>query len=495
MNILLLHGYSETSLGAYSKIPELLTNAGHGVVVLSAFNSLDDAVSINDLAAALEDRVAALENGDDLPSWKTSQSALICHSTGTLIARRWLLNRYLSGQRELPSHFIAVAGANHGSTLAQVGKSVLGYAEKLLRNHVLSVGARVLTDIDYGSDFLLKLNREWLDAWNQGLPDKTLVFSMCGDSIGNDPVMKLFWGTCEAGSDNTVRISSANLNYRTLEADASAPDGALKILEPAVPVPYLVLPGYSHFGNETGILGKAKDAADPAFRALLAAVATTQTSYRALASDWDARTAAWTTANADSNANSTVVFSILDRGDRPIDDCMIAFWDVAELQGDLTPDDARRDALVSAMISSSYALVDATRSPIHNDVQPGSYSFYMHTGRWVAKNHIVHIEAHSPSPLIAYRDVNYAAFPTVDQMVRPNEFTYIRVLLERDTDNAYALYRWSPDLVLDQMRWMPFPPGSLNIRPAAAVTPRTPPAAPAPALLVSGKRDTSDKSH
>jgi alpha-beta hydrolase superfamily lysophospholipase len=67
-------------------------------VVLSAFNSLDDALSIDDLAAALEERVATLETGGVLPGWKTSQSAVICHSTGALVVRRWLLNRYFSGK-------------------------------------------------------------------------------------------------------------------------------------------------------------------------------------------------------------------------------------------------------------------------------------------------------------------------------------------------------------------------------------------------------------
>jgi hypothetical protein len=479
MNILLLHGYSETSLGAYYRIPELLEAAGYNVVVLSAFNSLDDAVSIDDLAVALEDRIAGLEVGAALPGWNTSDCAVICHSTGALISRRWLLNRYLAGRAQLPSHLITVAGANHGSTLAQVGKSVLGYAQKLLQDHILSVGARVLSDLDYGSDFLLRLNREWLSAWNGGLSQHTLAFSMGGDSVGRDPLMKLFWGTCEAGSDNTVRISGANLNYRILEADVSAPNGGLKAIEPAVKVPHLVLPGYSHFGNVTGILGKAQDATDPAFRAIVAALEATPGSYAALAEEWGTSTAAWTVANVDSNANSTVVFSLFDRGDEPIGDCMIAFWDVAQLQGDLTLDDARRNAMVAAMQSSSDALVDATHAPIHNALQRASYSFYLHADRWLAKDHVVHIEAHSPSPLVVYRDVNYRPSPDIGHLVRPNEFTYVRIALDRNTDNAYALYEWAPGLDLASMRWMPFPPGSLNVVPAAQVVPNIPPAPPA----------------
>ena len=57
-SVVLVHGYSETSLGAYQHLPELLSAAGFDSIVLSAFDSLDDFVTIGDLAGALEMRVA-----------------------------------------------------------------------------------------------------------------------------------------------------------------------------------------------------------------------------------------------------------------------------------------------------------------------------------------------------------------------------------------------------------------------------------------------------
>ena len=122
-----------------------------GRVVLAAFNSLDDTVTIDDLADAMETRVLALEAASQ---FTVAGSAVICHSTGALVARRWLLNRLAAGA-PIPSHFVTMAGANHGSSLAQMGKSVLGYVQKLLVKHLPTVGAAVLTDLDYGSDFLL----------------------------------------------------------------------------------------------------------------------------------------------------------------------------------------------------------------------------------------------------------------------------------------------------------------------------------------------------
>jgi hypothetical protein len=224
-NVLFIHGYSETSLGAYHAFPLLLSQSGRNVhsIFLSAFDSLDDQISIDDLASALEDHIAALENNPAV-RLDLRTCAIICHSTGALISRRWILNRIAAGT-VVPSHLITAAGAHHGSSLAQVGKSVLGYAQKLLLNpaHVLKVGARVLTDLDYGSDFLLRLNREWLAELNDpaGPLRSCYLFSMGGDSIGTDPMAQLVWGASEPGCDNTVRISGANLNYRMIDVDVS----------------------------------------------------------------------------------------------------------------------------------------------------------------------------------------------------------------------------------------------------------------------------------
>jgi hypothetical protein len=289
--VLFIHGYSETSLAAYHAFPQLLSQAGLDVrsIFLSAFDSLDDQVSIDDLVAGLWDRIAALEN-DSTVLLDMSSCALICHSTGALIARRWLLNR-ISAKKKIPSHLITMAGANHGSSLAEAGKSVLGYAQKLLLSpaHTLKVGARVLTDLDYGSDFLLRLNGDWLTQLNA--PNSPLnacyLFSMGGDSIGNDPMSKLVWGSCEKGSDNTIRISGANLNYRILDADLTFSPPKLTPIVPVRQVPHIVLTGYSHYDTETGIIGRAKDASDTAFQRTLQALRVDSAAkYQALAQDW-----------------------------------------------------------------------------------------------------------------------------------------------------------------------------------------------------------------
>lgn len=88
-------------------------------IELSAFDSLDNCVTCDDLAEGLEDRMASLET----QGFDVTKSAFVVHSTGAIIVRRWILNRILYNRtvpataKRLPSHFVSLAGANHGSTL------------------------------------------------------------------------------------------------------------------------------------------------------------------------------------------------------------------------------------------------------------------------------------------------------------------------------------------------------------------------------------------
>jgi alpha-beta hydrolase superfamily lysophospholipase len=442
--VLFIHGYSETSLGAYFDFPKILNDAGIGVqqIALSAFNSLDDEVTIDDLAAALADHVSDLE----ATGWNLSNSGVICHSTGALVARRWLLNRRAENPgSSIPSHLITMAGANHGSTLAQVGKSLLGYVQKIIQKRIMSVGARVLTDLDYGSDFLLRLNDEWLIAQNDETLKDLYSFSMGGDFIGNDPAMNFIWQTHEFGCDNTVRISGANLNYRILRADPDA--GTITHAQPPVAVPHLILPGYSHFGPDTGILGNVHASTDPPAAAVLEALAVQGADdYAALAAKWGAVTNAWTEDRTD-DANATLLFALSDRGGRSIDDCFIGFLDLQTSNADV----------IQALATSSDAIL--RHSPIQNNVALGSYSFYLNWAKYRLVQHQVHIEAHSPSELITYKPVDYQPTPEVGKLIEPNQFTYVKVKMGRDTDQIYMLYdlALTPDLAAVSWLPMPFP--------------------------------------
>ena len=482
-SVVLVHGYSETSLGAYHNIPALLNQSGFDTVVLSAFNSLDDFVTLDDLATALELRVRDLE----ATGFNVRDSAFVCHSTGALITRRWILDRCAAAgtpsKAAVPSRLVTVAGANHGSSLAEMGKTPLGYLEKLVLKHVLTVGKQVLTDLEYGSDFIRRLNEEWMQAWNAPDPlwKSVLSFSMGGDFIGNNPAVRLFWASCESGSDNTVRISGANLNYTVLRANPNDEPPTIVSTILSQRAPHLILRGYSHFDTDTGILS-ATTTEDKALQALLTALNTSAAAYPALADTWATNNAAWTTANP-TLANSTLVFDLRNQFGISIDDCMIAFWDEADIIGNpqdvqlaaqrtalpgfVPPPDeppeqqAIRESVITASLSSSDAIL--AHSPIHNTVAQGAYSFYLNYPTWVGdgtRHHAVYIEAVSDSQFILYRPTIYRPSVDINRLIQPNQFTYANITLNRNPDSEFALYRWAPLLTVDQLEaavWPPFP--------------------------------------
>ena len=452
--ILFVHGYSETSLGAYFQFPAILKlalGASVAQIGLSGFDSLDDSISIDDLAMTMETRMRELEG----QGWQTSDSAIICHSTGALIARRWILNRVSAG-RDLPSHLITMAGANHGSTLAGMGKSVLGYLQKIIEKHLLTVGARVLTDLEYGSEFLLKLNREWLERWNSGDLSRVFAFSMGGDFIGGDPTLQIFWQTHESGSDNTVRISGANLNYTMIDASSSNPS-AVTAFAPKLRVPHLLLAGYSHYGPQTGILGNVHGPGDPPMAAVLQALAVhDQAAYATVEQSWASRTQKWYQANSE-NANSTAIFSLSDQGGMQIDDCMIAILDKDQL-GD--PQNATAAETAAARAAAMHAVSPCVLgSPIQNDVQRGSYAFYLNYDKYVATSpHWFHIEVSSLGEDVTryrYIPLTFTQPTSLAHTIAPNECTYVTMSLERQSDQAYSVYSFQPDLDLPSMTWLP----------------------------------------
>ena len=458
--VLFVHGYSESSLGAYFQFPQILKGAEPEIdrVALAGFDSLDDAITIDDLSNAMEVRVGQL---NEPGPWDVADSAVICHSTGALIARRWILNRVAAG-KPIPSHLITVAGANHGSTLANMGKSVLGYVQKMVLKREWSVGQGVLTDLEYGSDFLRRLNREWLDAWNSGRLGSLFAFSMGGDSIGNDPTMKIFWQTHEPGSDNTVRISGANLNYAMIEVQHDE-NGTSKptFIAPTRRVPHLILPGYSHFGADTGILGDVHGPDDPPMAAVRQALAVKDAaSYELVEQDWRQRTSDWTVQNT-GTANATAVFTLLDRNGSSISDCLIAFLDESTLgsveNATLLDGDAAQ-ARAEAMASAKNAILG---EPIQNDVQTGSYCFYVNYAAYVASSpHWFHVEF-APAKVMGraqyvYKPILFTQPPDLPHTVAPNETTYLGLTIGRASNEAYAIWQWDEQLNLGATTYPPF---------------------------------------
>ncbi len=426
----MVHGYSVYELNTYGRIPMLLAASGVQPqnILLSAYISLDDRVSCGDLAIALDDHIAGLGLTDD----DLRQTAMVCHSTGAIVTRRWILNRLAKG-RGLPSHLITAAGANHGSSLAQVGRTAIA---RVFRGLVQQrpVGEGLLADLDYGSTFLLTLNREWLSAWNAGLRSQVFCFSFGGDKHWMDePQFPEVpgWQFLEPGSDSIVRVSGANLNYSVVTADAAA--GTLRYETLNQPAAHLVISGYTH----GGVLGGVQNASEAPYVALLQALQVGDAAgYESVVADWRQRTATWSAQNP-PQVNATIVFRLRDDTGRPVNDSWILLQDPGQSASRVS------DSLLP-------------HQPIQNESEHSSISFYVnYDGFQTSHPHKIHVEAHSGSPNINYKAVDYANAAET-HMVRPNEFTYVDVTIPRDVENTYAIVRYDPALNVNKP-WPPLP--------------------------------------
>ncbi|MDQ2857172.1 MAG: hypothetical protein M3R53_00800 [Candidatus Eremiobacteraeota bacterium] len=458
--ILMVHGYSVRTLNSWGRLPALLQADGFAAaaIYLSAFVSLDDYVSCDDLAAALEDQIATLE----AQGLKLATTALVAHSTGAIIARRWMLNRRTLDKPSL-SHFISCAGANHGSTLAQLGRGELARLFRGLTQDS-SVGRRVLADLDYGSDFLRHLNKEWLDAWNDArapLYRDTFCFSM-GGTDHSFWENHLAWQSREAGSDGTVRIASANLNYRIISV--TPPYTTLTTSLLSRPAPHLIVQEpnniYSHtsqakqdtlglvmssaenavntithFGGNpepvsssaSGILEGIVSPDERPYRALKEAISVVdEASYGVVAQRWNAESATWTDGNVDQ-ACSTIVVAMHDANDRLVDDSLVLIRD-------------GEGGTIGGVASSVL-----TNQPIRNELDPSVISVYVN---WAAFHdvhpHSIYAEAKTDSAYVAY-DLKIDA-PLSDgsdphsHVIAPNEFTYVDVTTSRNARAAFKFY-------------------------------------------------------
>lgn len=491
-NVLLIHGYSVRTLNSWGKLPALLLADGFkaSAVYLSAFVSLDDEISCDDLAVALEHRIAALEkNGLDL-----GKTAMITHSTGAIIARRWLLNRRARGGATL-SHFISGAGANHGSSLSQLGRTELAYAYRALAEKS-DVGKQVLADLDYGSEFLRRLNRDWLTEWNAGNPlhDDTFCFSL-GGTDHSFWQNQLSWQAHELGSDGTVRVGGANLNYRFINLrppydkfDANNIEimkvacPHLVIETPEDPVKKISKKLYSHTSQASkdtfglvmsgaagaidqfvhggrapepvtskvfGIFEGIESVYERPYQALREAFALQDpTKYPNLSADWAAETARWSQENPEQT-NSTVVVSICDQWGRPTQDSLVLLRDPG-----------------TTIQSTSQSIL--THQPIRNEVCPSVVSLYVNYGLFSAAHpHGIHLEARTNTPYVSDHFVvdGPLSGDTADgdqvHVVAANEFTYVDVKVERDPSPAFVFYSSAmPNLaqILDKP-YPPFEPG------------------------------------
>jgi len=269
MRLIFVHGWSVTHTSTYGDLPQSLATAGKAVglaidikhIYLGKYISFHDEVSMDDIARALQ---RALE---DLPdNWPSIQPfSCITHSTGGPVVRYWL-DKYHSenGAQPLPlKHLLMLAPANHGSSLAALGKQRVGRIKAWFSG--VEPGQRVLDWLSLGSEGQWRLNQCSLN-YNY-LAKGCYPFVFIGQAIDSKFYDFLNSYLVEAGSDGVVRVAGANMNYRFLAIQQS-PQLIAKVkpkcyqLRPcdsqvvrvAQTVPLAVFGQFSHSGRKMGIM-------------------------------------------------------------------------------------------------------------------------------------------------------------------------------------------------------------------------------------------------
>jgi pimeloyl-ACP methyl ester carboxylesterase len=225
--VLIVHGWSDTSQ-AFHPLAQFLNGQGFQTVALylADYISMEDDVSIEDAANAMERAVQAQISGGTLQL----PFDLVVHSTGGLVARNWLATYYTGvAPASMPvQRMVMLAPANFGSALATIGQTMLGRVLKGW-DHGFHTGKLMLDGLELGSPFQWELALS--DLFAQGPANAGTIYA--ADLVwpfvlvGSMPYQSgLAQMVNEHGSDGTVRVAAANLNAygATLDfTDSSAP--------------------------------------------------------------------------------------------------------------------------------------------------------------------------------------------------------------------------------------------------------------------------------
>jgi hypothetical protein len=297
-----VHGYSVTSLETYGELPLRLYNeaisrgftARTENIFLGRYISFHDQVRLEDVARALDHAVR-----EQVP--KDHEFICISHSTGGPLVRTWWQHFYAANKRTCPmKHFIMLAPANHGSALAQLGKSRLSRVRSWFDG--VEPGQGILDWLELGSQESWDLNTSWIFS-NREMISQTGVFPfvVTGQDIDRRLYDHINSYTGELGSDGAVRVASANLNARYLQlVQSAAPDGSsleIKELKQASKTAFRILKNKSHSGDKMGIMRSVRrDPSDVASEELIGVIfeclsVNNETQYLALTEKFEADSA------------------------------------------------------------------------------------------------------------------------------------------------------------------------------------------------------------
>ena len=259
MLVVFVHGWSVTNTDTYGGLPGALAkNAPAGLEIkvehlyLGKYVSFSDEVYVDDIARGMQNAV----NTEILPQLaKGERFACITHSTGGPVVRKWIDNFFRDRLDKCPlQYLVMLAPANHGSALAQLGKSRLSRMKFFTEG--VQPGTGVLDWLELGSDQSWDLNVSWLDY--ACLDAGMYCFVLTGQSIDRSFYDHLNSYTGEEGSDGVVRAAAANMNYGLIRLLQQ--DGDFKFIKEnkTEKFGFGILPGRSHSGDKMGIMRSVK---------------------------------------------------------------------------------------------------------------------------------------------------------------------------------------------------------------------------------------------
>jgi len=204
--IIILHGYSDDR-DSFEPLASFLGQNGFTTtqIFLGDYVSLEDTVTIPDLAKAFEAALGAL----GIATTKNNFD-LIVHSTGSLVAREWLTRFYLEEGKPCPIwRYLMLAPANFGSPLGHIGKTMLGRVVKGWRTGFES-GTKVLDSLELASPYTWQLARRDLFGEKSFYqPGVCLTAVLVGSKPYQTGLRQI---VDKNGGDGTVYVCTANLN-------------------------------------------------------------------------------------------------------------------------------------------------------------------------------------------------------------------------------------------------------------------------------------------
>ncbi|MCL4757555.1 MAG: hypothetical protein KJZ96_04340 [Rhodocyclaceae bacterium] len=440
MRVVFVHGWSVTHTDTYGELPEALAQSAAALGLdldirhlwLGRYVSFHDEVTLDDIARGFDRALRELHAN---PDGGIAPFSCITHSTGGPVVRHWLDRYYgAGGMAGLPlSHLVMLAPANHGSSLAVLGKARVGRLKAWFDG--VEPGQRVLDWLCLGSAGQWQLNRNGLELDGPG--HGFYPFVLTGQGIDEKFYDFLNNYLKEPGSDGVVRVSGANLNYRFFSLHQGkrilrkAPLTFALEADPvrlAPPAPLRVYEGYSHSGTRKGIMASIRAAAglgQPVVQDILDClrVASAQ-QYEHLRTAFAALTNV-TQSEASRKDPRRGRFSMLvfrvrdDRGNLfARDDFEILLLSGRNYQPGAMPDGFLRDRQINPATNNLVFYLDYEKIAQIADGQFG-----------------IRVVARPASGFASYRPAEYRSEGArLTDILAPNETTYVDICLTRNVD-------------------------------------------------------------